>query len=394
MNLFQQAFLLGNHYLYQQAKSRFLFRASAQQAHEMLLTLLTRADDNTALLRLAEWVNQTAYSKREVSIGGVTLDYPFIVAAGLVKGLGFADENAGMAAVRDNVNIIPGWRSLPALVGPVEFGSFTRFPRLGNPGEVLWRDVPAMSLQNRIGLKNPGALAAAAFLGMHKAELPAQFGINIAVSPGVDDPEQSAREVCESLSAFIEQGVVPTWFTLNVSCPNTEDDPQGNQTEQGTYTLCAAVITHLRAAGVDVPLWVKVSPGLSAAQYAILMRVFQQTGVRAVMATNTLPRPAPDQPQVMAGMSGLRLHQASMTALAHLKSAQIQQAASVDLVGCGGLMDGTTYRDFQTFNIDVIQYWSALVYRGPLAAPLIEREFHAGYELQPTALHRSGSASD
>ena len=28
--------------------------------------------------------------------------------------------------------------------------------------------------------------------------------------------------------------LIPNWFTLNVSCPNTEDDPTGNQTEAYT----------------------------------------------------------------------------------------------------------------------------------------------------------------
>jgi dihydroorotate dehydrogenase len=393
MNLLQQAVLLSNHYGYQQAR-KYMFKLSAQKAHNVLLTVLTKADASPRLIRLARWINEVAFTKRPVGIGGVALNYPFIVAAGLVKGMGFVDETEGMGTLHEGENIIPGWRSLPALVGPVEFGSFTRYPRLGNEGEVLWRDVEARSLQNRIGLKNPGALVAALFLEQHKNDLPDEFGINIAVSPGVSDPEQVIREVCESFTAFIRHGVIPTWFTLNVSCPNTEDDPQGNQTEEGTHKLCEAVIAHLKAEGANVPLWVKISPDLSAEQYLILMRVFQQTGVKAVIATNTLPQPSPDNPQVNAGMSGLRLHQESMTALAHLKSAQIALKCSVDIIGCGGLMDGATYRDFQTLKIDVVQYWSALVFRGPLAAPLIEREFHSGYDLKSTTRHRTSPVTD
>src|SRR5688572_12453507 len=120
MNLFQQGFLLANHYGYQQAR-RYAFRFSAQEAHEALVTVLTRADASLSMLRLASMVNRLAFRKRPVTVGGVTLDYPFIVAAGLVKGMGFVDELAGQAALREGTNIIPGWRSLPALVGPVEF---------------------------------------------------------------------------------------------------------------------------------------------------------------------------------------------------------------------------------------------------------------------------------
>ena len=50
-------------------------------------------------------------------VGGVTLPHPLIVAAGLVKGDGFASEAEALAAVARGRNIVPGWRSLPTLVG-------------------------------------------------------------------------------------------------------------------------------------------------------------------------------------------------------------------------------------------------------------------------------------
>jgi hypothetical protein len=33
-----------------------------------------------------------------------------------------------------------------------------------------------------------------------------------------------------------------------------------------------------------------------------------------------------------------------------------------------------TYRDFANLGVRVVQYWSAIVYRGPLAAALIAHE--------------------
>ena len=139
-----------------------------------------------------------------------------------------------MLAVSEGRNIIPGWRLVPALAGPVEFGSFTRYPRLGNPGTVVWRNAATQSTQNRVGLRNPGARAAAIFLGQRRSQLPKEFGINIAVSPGVEDIDEQTRHVVESLAFFLDAGVHPSWFTLNLSCPNTEDDPQGRQLEAET----------------------------------------------------------------------------------------------------------------------------------------------------------------
>ncbi len=139
--------------------------------------------------------NRAAFPELPTRVGGVELPHPLIVGAGLVKGDGFAHEDEALAAVRAGCDIVPGWRSLPALVGPVEFGSFTRHPRLGNRGRVLWRDSDTRSMQNRVGLRNPGARAGAAHLARHAAELPPVWGLNLAVSPGVTDIEQSQREI-------------------------------------------------------------------------------------------------------------------------------------------------------------------------------------------------------
>jgi len=33
-----------------------------------------------------------------------------------------------------------------------------------------------------------------------------------------------------------------------------------------------------------------------------------------------------------------------------------------------------TYRDYRTLDVNAVQYWSAMIYRGPLAAAIIESE--------------------
>jgi len=194
------------------------------------------------------------------------------------------------------------------------------------------------------------------------------------------------------LAAFIELGVYPTWLMLNLSCPNTEEDPTGNQTEHGARIVCSAAIGYLMKTGrgvlqyaptsVDqnardetpIPLWVKIGPNLSAEQIAALMQVFAETGVRAVVSTNTLPMSSPADTAVMAGVGGGRLHSDALQTTAALIREKAAQGYAVDVIGCGGVLDGATYRDFIRLGVPVVQYWSALVYRGPLAAAFIARE--------------------
>jgi dihydroorotate dehydrogenase len=243
---------------------------------------------------------------------------------------------------------------------------------MGNSGVVLWRDEPTRSTQNYVGLKNPGVKAAAAFLHRHLPDLPTQIGINIAVSPGVTDPVQERDEVLESQAAFVECGVVPSWFTLNLSCPNTADDPSGNQTEDKARELCGAAADYLRP--YSVPLWVKIGPNLSENQYRALITALEKVGVRGIVATNTLPYPMPNNPKVHAGVGGGRLHSHAAAVCSLLMSEKRQHGYSIDVIGCGGVLDGESYRRYAMLGVRAVQYWSALVYRGPLAATVILNE--------------------
>ena len=351
------------------------FRLSAQRAHNALIAVLRRLDNSPAALRLARRLHASAFDPGPVAVGGTQLSHPLMLAAGLVKGDGFPDEPSAMqAAVDPGRNIIPGWRIIPALAGPVEFGSFTRHPRMGNEEPVVWRHTKSRSTQNRIGLKNPGARAAAAFLARHNDRLPAEYGINIAASPGVSDAETGAREVVESLEFFLDAGIIPSWFTLNLSCPNTEDDPLNLQLEDETGRYCSAFIDCLRSRAIAAPLWVKISPGFSQSQYHALIRVFKTVGVAAVIATNTLPKPSPADPAQIAGVGGGELFAPALDAIKHLRSAALELHYDGDLIACGGILDGASWKAYRDLGVKAGQYWSALVYRGPLAAAIIVRE--------------------
>ncbi len=362
-------FLTGYSLLYGAARL-LIFRQGAQDAHTRAMGLLRRLDHlrwTQSLLKLAhDW----SFDDCPVEVGGVRLPHPLILAAGFVKGEGFASEDEALNAIvlQAACDIIPGWHSMPMLVGAVEFGSFTRWPRLGNPGVVIWRDTASQSTQNRVGLKNPGAKAAAAFLACHRDELPTIYGINLAVSPGVSDPEQEKRELIEALTAFLDRGLRPAWFTLNLSCPNTEDDPGSHQTESRARDLCLAMVEALGA----TPLWVKISPDLADDQYRALLKAFSEVGVRAVVATNTLGSPAPDG--TTAGIGGGKLHDHTLKVIALLSDEIKRKGYPLDIIACGGVEDGATYRQFAAYGVRAAQYWSALIYRGPLAAALIERE--------------------
>jgi|GEM_PF-305409 len=361
MNLFLAAYDA----LYTGVLRPSLFRESAGAAHERVIALLRAGDDRAWLTPVIRAVNRASFPDQPTLVGGVVLPHPIMLAAGFVKGDGFADENAALAAVDAGHNIIPGWHMMPSLVGAVEFGSFTRHPRMGNIGVVVWRDAATQSTQNRIGLRNPGARAAAAFLAAQPNALPAVYGINIAVTPNVDDPDRDADEITQAAGFFVAAAVRPSWVTLNLSCPNTDDDPRGNQSEAKARRLCAVLI-----GAVEVPVWVKISPGLSDAQLESLMRAFADCGVRAVIATNTRGEPTPDGAS-SAGVGGGRLYADALDTVRRVSAIKRAHGYAVDVIACGGILKGAHIRAYREAGADAFQIWSALVYRGVLAAALI-----------------------
>jgi dihydroorotate dehydrogenase len=354
---------------YERLLRPLIFLRSPQAAHRDALRILAVLDRSAALCALARRLGGNP--ERDAVIP------PFALAAGFVKGEGFADEAEALRAVAAGRNIVPGWRAMPALVGAVEFGSFTRYPRIGNPGVVMWREPATRSTQNRVGLRNPGARAAARFLGDRRARLPRCYGINIAVSPGVSDPAQEIAEVSESMRFFLDAKLRPAWFTLNLSCPNTEDDPSGNQTAMYARALCSALMA-IPERG-SIPLWIKIGPVLGAEQYAALMAVVAETGVAAIIATNTLARPVPasaaaNKDRLTAGAGGGVLNPHALEAVRQLAEARERLRAPVRIIGCGGVLDGKSAHALRAAGADALQYWSALVYRGPLAASIIAAE--------------------
>ena len=454
--------------LFNRVATRHFLRKLPEQAHESALRRLRFLDKHPRLL--AALAGRFPKESWPVEAGGVRLDNPLILAAGLVKGDGFATEAEAMEAAGRGRNIIPGWRSVPALAGAVEMGSFTPVPRLGNSGTVLWRDAEHRTLYNRIGLRNPGARAAAAFLGERLAELPATYGISLAADPDETDLQQKCESIAEAAKHFISAGLRPSWVTVNLSCPNTDPswrtglasntkptsrtDLAGNtkpanrtdlagETNPATQTantpahqatinpaiqtateppdhakaICAAVKQQLPA---EIPLWAKVGPDLPDAAYQELAQALAEAGAKAIVAINTATRQVPQSSsqkaqrgseptqgssdhlggdhaatsktiqssatETQAGMGGASLLPEALRAVSalaaatHLSAADTEphssttQTPPLDIIGCGGILNGSDLQAFQNAGAKAVQYWSALVFRGPNAATLIARE--------------------
>lgn len=311
---------------------------------KLLQDYLAPADQCSDLLRLCRGLGPLLLPQAPVRVGGIHLPQPFILAGGWIKGRGYASEIEALAQVARPDSFLPGWRTLPLLAGPVEFGSFNRWPRLA---------------PNASG--NPGIRAATAYLSLHRSDLPSTYGLNISPPPVPGDGEEMRQEITESLEIISAADLNPSWITLNLA--HIMMDPESTATVDGLMQTAS------RAMPAATPLWFKVSPGLPASRYREILDLCDECNVKAIIATDVLFQYHPDgSPAFVSGKALAPLARQAQIALASLKHIH---GHDVDLVACGGIMAGRDLPALARMGIRAWQYHSALLHRGPLAGPLI-----------------------
>ena len=317
---------------------------------KLLQNYLAPLDQRADLLRVCRKLGNVLLPRSPVQVGGVHLPQPFILAGGWIKGSGYASEAEALAQAMHRDSFLPGWRTLPLLAGPVEYGSFNRWPQ------------PAPDASGKqAGSGNPGIRAATAFLSQHQSSLPSTYGLNISPPPMPGDTEEMRQEIIESLEIIFATDLKPSWITLNLA--HIMMDPEA----------AATVHDLVQAAGeampATVPLWFKVSPELPATRYREFLQLCDECNVRAIIATDVLFQYHPDgSPAFVSGKALAPLARKAQVALATLKHIHGHE---VDIVACGGIMAGRDLPALARLGIQAWQYHSALLHRGPLAAPLI-----------------------
>ena len=282
---------------------------------------------------------------------GLVFDSPFGVAAGF-------DKNAVMS------------EGLYALgFGHVEVGTVTAIAQEGNPKPRLYRLIEDRALINRMGFNNAGAAAAARRLARSRRH-PRRtvLGANIGKSRVVDvdqataDYVQSTREVAP----------VADYLVVNVSSPNTP----GLRGLQAVETL-RPLLEAVRDAASTTPLLVKIAPDLPDDEIAAIARLAVDLRLAGLVATNTTiarERLSTDPEKVAAmgpgGLSGAPLRQRSLAVLRVVRAAVPEDFC---VISAGGVETADDVRERLAAGADLVQGYTAFIYRGPFWARQINR---------------------
>ena len=285
------------------------------------------------------------------SVMGLRFRTPFGLAAGFDKN---AVAVAGLGALG---------------FGHVEVGTVTPKAQPGNPSPRLFRLPKDRGLINRMGFNNDGVTRMASRLRAIRA-LPDRpvVGVNIGKNRATPAEEATADYV----QVARETAELADYLVVNVSSPNTPGLRALGDIRQ-LEPLVEAVITE---AG-STPVLVKVSPDAADEELRDVAEFVASSRLAGLVATNTTVRreglvtPAASVAGMgEGGVSGAPLASRSLEVLHLVRDAVGEKC----VISVGGVMTGDDVRARLDAGADLVQAYTAFVYRGPLLARHIDRE--------------------
>jgi dihydroorotate dehydrogenase len=317
-----------------------LFALDPERAHSLSLKSL----DVLARLGIAS-LAATSAPRVPVRVMGLDFPNPVGLAAGLDK----------------NGKHIDGLGALG--FGFLEIGAVTPRPQPGNPPPRLFRLPEAEALINRLGFNNDGVDALTE--NIRRSRYRGILGIN--VGRNFDTPNERAAD--DYVACLRKVYPHATFVTANVSSPNTTD-LRALQGQDNFDDLLAALATERDALakryGNRVPLAVKIAPDMNDAGIEMIADRVAARGIDAVIATNTtVSREGVGHLPVSRERGGLS--GAPLKALATAVVAKLRRAlpASVAVIGVGGIASAADAREKLDAGANLVQLYTALVYRGP-----------------------------
>ena len=283
-----------------------------------------------------------------------------------VEAMGLTFPNVlGLAAGFDKNAV--GIDALAALgFGHVEIGTVTGEPQPGNPKPRLFRLPEDRAVVNRMGFNNEGAETVADRLAKRGRRPGPVLGVNIGKSKVV--PEDDAVRDYEKSARLLAPHA--DYLVVNVSSPNTP----GLRNLQAVEKL-EPILAAVRATADDVtdghlPLLVKIAPDLSDDDVLAVADLATELRLDGIIATNTtisrdslVTDAATVEAAGAGGLSGVPLRQRSLEVLRLLHG---RVGDDLTLIAVGGISTVEDARARLEAGADLLQAYTAFVYKGPL----------------------------
>src|SRR6185312_3350587 len=243
----------------------------------------------------------------------------------------------------------------------VEVGTITPRPQSGNPRPRLFRLDADEGVINRLGFNNDGAPAVLARLAA-RAKEGGVVGVNIGANRDATDRAEDYVRLIETFAP------VATYFTINVSSPNTpglRDLQQANALDDLLARVVGAREEVAPRSG-PTPVLLKIAPDLTLTELDDVVGVARKRRVDGMIIGNTtISRPAALRDRAKAneqgGLSGRPLFRLATRMLAETF---VRAEGAFPLIGAGGIDSGPTAIAKVKAGATLLQLYTGLVFRG------------------------------
>jgi len=326
-----------------------LFAFAPERAHSLTLAAL-----KTGLLRQKLRLDPAQAQSLRCQVAGLNFANPLGMAAGF-------DKNAEVA----NAVLRLGF-------GFTEIGTVTPKPQPGNPRPRLFRLAADQAVINRMGFNNHGHQAAYKRLSERLLAGTRVEGGIVGVNIGANkDSEDKIADYTAGLSCFY---TVADYFTINISSPNTPGLRNLQQRPQLRRLLAAALAARAGLAAeyrCYRPIFLKIAPDLSEQALDDIAAEFMAAPLDGLIISNTtISRPGLQAGAALAaqagGLSGRPLFPLATLILAKMR---LRLGKNVPLIGAGGIDSVETALAKIAAGADLLQLYTALVYRGAGLVP-------------------------
>ena len=288
-------------------------------------------------------------------------------------GLSFANRVGLAAGLDKDATAVAGLARLG--FGFLEVGTVTPEPQAGNPKPRLFRLREDAALVNRMGFNSAGMEIVVKNLAAARRRVAVPIGVNIGKNR--DTPLAAVAEDYAKCLAAVHD--VADYIAVNLSSPNTPGlrDLQAATKVRALIETLVAERGRLSAAkqSLPKPLLVKVAPDLEAADLVACATAALEAGAAGIIAVNsTVKRPSTLRSRHAAqagGLSGPPLLPMALQTVRRLRDCVGDGAA---LIAVGGVSNAADVRAMLDAGADLVQVYSALIYRGPACVRTLARE--------------------
>lgn len=257
--------------------------------------------------------------------------------------------------------------------GFVEVGSVTPKPQPGNPLPRLFRLVEDGAVINRFGFNSCGLEPFAQRLSARSGR--GIVGANLGKNKETEDAAVDYAQGIAAVAPYAD------YLVCNVSSPNTPG-LRGLQARGPILDILSRLVEARNLAVVardrPLPLLTKVGPDLTEEQVSDIAEVALACGIDGLIVGNTtVTRPIGLKSvhrEESGGLSGRPLFEHANACLAAMYR---YTKGRIPIIGCGGIASGADAYAKIRAGANLVQLYSALVYRGPGLIRTIKEELAA-----------------